>query len=47
MAKGLYETNRVYIPANVPKGFLDSHSISNYNWTFNRTQKEKGNVKPR
>lgn len=47
MAKGLYETNRVYIPATVPKGFLNSHSISNFNWIFNIQPKKEGYVTPR
>ncbi len=47
MAKGLDETNRVYIPANIPKGFLNSHSISNFNWIFNIQPKKEGYVTPR
>jgi hypothetical protein len=47
MARGLDEMKRVYIPANVPKGFINSHSISNYNWIFNIQPKKKGYVTPR
>ncbi len=39
---------RVFIPDNFwPKGFLDSHTISNYAWIFNKTSNDKGYVRPR
>jgi hypothetical protein len=47
MAGGLYKELRVYMPDNVPKGFLDSHSISNFNWIFNIQPKKQGYVTPR
>ena len=31
---GLSKINRVYIPAEVKKGFLESHTIVNYDWIF-------------
>ena len=49
MALGLTEAKRVYIPSNnVPKGFLNSHSIVNYGWIFSKqTQGLRGYVVPR
>ncbi len=39
---------RVYIPDNfTPKGFLESHTVKNYGWIFNKTTQEDGYVKPR
>ena len=38
---------RVYIPSNVEKGFIESHSISNYTWIFDKTKKQDGYVSPR
>lgn len=29
------ESKRAYIPNYAPKGFISSHSISNYGWIFN------------
>jgi hypothetical protein len=45
----LPKENRVYIPedGSVPQGFLDSHSISNYKWIFNRSSNQDGYVKSR
>jgi hypothetical protein len=39
---------RAYIPASVPRGFLESHSIGNYNWIFDIVNPLiPGYVKPR
>lgn len=39
---------RAYIPRDwKPKGFLESHSISNYGWIFNRDKGDAGYVAPR
>ena len=39
---------RVYIPDTEPQDFLDSHTIVNYKWIFNKIkQKEAGYVTPR
>ncbi len=40
---------RVFIPDNFwPKGFLDSHTISNYGWIFNNLgNQDNGYIKPR
>ena len=39
---------RAFIPNGVPKGFKESHSISNYGWIFTERKKEmEGYVKPR
>lgn len=42
------KAGRIFIPKNyTPKGFLDCHTVANYNWIFNKTQNDKGYVKPR
>jgi hypothetical protein len=41
------ESKRANIPDDVPKGFISSHSVSNYGWIFNRKSNEKGYVTPR
>ncbi|OXA76115.1 hypothetical protein B0A65_19885 [Flavobacterium frigidimaris] len=47
-ATGLTNDQRAFIPKNwKPKGFLDSHSIVNYKWIFQRKKTEKGYVKQR
>ena len=49
MAGGLDESKRVYIPTD-KKGFMESHSISNYGWIFQRPKLQKntnGYVTPR
>lgn len=38
---------RVFIPNDVKKGFMESHTISNYNWIFNKGPNDKGYVKTR
>ena len=41
---------RAFIPkqAGIPKGFVESHSISNYGWIFNSlTPDDQGYVKPK
>ena len=40
---------RAFIPKNqgIPKGFLESHSISNYGWIFGRQEGIEGYVTPR
>ena len=38
---------RAFIPPGVPKGFKESHSISNYGWIFTRISTQSGYVKPR
>ena len=51
---GLTDQSRAFIPAKygngeaIPKGYLDSHSISNYGWIFNAlTPINNGYVAPR
>jgi hypothetical protein len=44
---GLKDINRAYIPDNVVKGFVSSHSIENYKWIFTRNEKQRGYVTPR
>jgi hypothetical protein len=39
--------HRAYIPDDVKKGFLSSHSIDNYTWIFTRTKNDGGYVTPR
>ena len=48
-AVGNIGTNRAFIPddSNIPKGFVESHSIENYWWIFTKTINEKGYVTPR
>jgi hypothetical protein len=46
-ALGLREKNRIYIPPQVKKGFVESHTISNYGWIFEIKNDIKGNVKKR
>ena len=40
---------RAYIPKNqnIPKGFVESHSIVNYGWIFERSNGQPGYVTPR
>ena len=39
---------RAYIPDDYqPKGFLDSHTIKNYDWIFNKKSNETGYIKKR
>ena len=38
---------RVFIPEGQPKGFLQSHSVGNYKWVFEKKEKEAGYVKSR
>lgn len=38
---------RIFIPNDVKKDFLESHTISNYKWIFNRKSTEDGYVKKR
>ena len=39
---------RAFIPKGEPKGFLQSHSIGNYKWIFNKLKlDDDGYVKPR
>jgi hypothetical protein len=45
--KGLDVTRRAYIPDDVVKGFVSSHSIGNYKWIFTRNEKQEGYVTPR
>jgi hypothetical protein len=47
---GLRDNQRVFIPDEsngrpVPKNFLDSHSIKNYWWVFDKNKNDKGYVK--
>lgn len=47
-AGGLTIKQRVFMPKDwSPKGFLDSHSINNYKWIFNKKENDKGYVTPR
>jgi hypothetical protein len=40
--------NRAFIPKDFqPKGFLNSHSISNYGWIFEQQSKDPGYVTPK
>ncbi len=41
------KAGRIFIPNGITKGFVQSHSIGNYGWIFNRTPSENGYVKPR
>jgi hypothetical protein len=43
------DDQRAYIPKNLetPKGFLESHSISNYGWIFDQIPGSNGYVTPR
>ncbi len=43
----LEKKGRAFIPKGEPKGFLQSHSIGNYKWIFERKQNETGYVKSR
>jgi hypothetical protein len=49
--KGLDQEHRAFIPADVVKGFLSSHSIENYKWIFtikpNQGDNSRGYVTPR
>lgn len=51
--KGLENTTnksgRAYIPKNqnIPKGFVESHSIGNYGWIFGLNSNANGYVSPR
>lgn len=38
---------RAFIPDTEPRGFLESHTIVNYKWIFNRKQNHRGYVTPR
>jgi hypothetical protein len=44
---GGLDEHRAYIPADVVKGFVSSHSIENYKWIFTRTKNDDGYVTPR
>jgi len=50
-AKDLPKDRRVFIPYDVPQGFLKSHSIGNYKWIFTKLTptgtNSAGYVKPR
>jgi hypothetical protein len=43
--RGVFSSNRIYIPPEVKKGFIESHTIGNYGWIFK--QEDQGNVKKR
>lgn len=39
---------RVFIPKSFPiKGFLESHTVKNYDWIFKKGSNDPGYVKPR
>lgn len=40
-------THRAYIPEAESKGFIESHTISNYKWIFKQQRGVKGYVSPR
>ena len=46
---GTQTSGRAFIPKNqgIPKGFLESHSISNYGWIFKQQVEEPGHVTPK
>lgn len=46
---GLSKDDRAFIPIDgiVKRGFLQSHSVSNYTWIFNLPNNSKGNVPSR
>jgi hypothetical protein len=45
--RGVFSNNRIYIPPEVKKGFVESHTIGNYGWIFEIKNDIKGNVKKR
>jgi hypothetical protein len=44
-AVGNLDKKRIYIPPQVKKGFVESHTIGNYGWIFK--QEKDGSVKKR
>jgi hypothetical protein len=41
------KSGRAYIPDDVVKGFISSHSIENYKWIFTQKKGQRGYVTPR
>jgi hypothetical protein len=45
--RGVFSSNRIYIPPEVKKGFIESHTIGNYGWIFTKITGQDGYVKKR